>query len=253
MLAQVYRPGTVALAEWRVSEKYDGVRGRWDGARLVTRGGRVVAAPAWFTRGWPAEPLDGELWAGRGGYAVAQSAVAADAADDAAWRRMRFMVFDAPAAPGPFDERIARAGRLVAAIGAPWVQAVAQARVSSDAELRALLDRTVRAGGEGLMLRRGDSPYAGERSADMLKLKPHDDAEARVVAHLPGRGRNAGRLGALLVETPQGLRFRLGAGLTDAERADPPPPGSIVTYRHDGLHDGGVPRFARFLRVRTLQ
>ena len=107
MLAHVYRPGTLALADWRVSEKYDGVRGRWDGTRLLTRGGRVVAAPAWFTRGWPPVPLDGELWAGRGGFEAAQSAVGAAQPDDAAWRRMRFMVFDAPAVPGPFDDRIA--------------------------------------------------------------------------------------------------------------------------------------------------
>ena len=133
------------------------------------------------------------------------------------------------------------------------MQAAAQARVAGDAELQALLKATVRAGGEGLMLRRGASPYRAERSDDMLKLKPWDDAEARVVAHLPGRGRHAGRVGALLVETPAGLRLRLGTGLADAERADPPPVGSIVTYRHAGWHDSGLPRFARFLRVRTVE
>ena len=39
---------------------------------------------------------------------------------------------------------------------------------------------------------------------------------------------------------------------TDAQRADPPPVGSWVTYRFRGLHEGsGLPRFASFLRVRS--
>ena len=37
MLANVYRPGATPLADYWVSEKYDGVRGYWDGQRLLTR------------------------------------------------------------------------------------------------------------------------------------------------------------------------------------------------------------------------
>ena len=251
MLANVWRPG-IALADYWVSEKYDGVRGYWDGTRLLTRGGKAVAVPAWFTQGWPAVPLDGELWAGRGRFEAAASAVGRALPDDAAWRGMRFMVFDLPAHPGTFDERLAALRQVVAAIGTDRMQPVAQLRVASDGALRALLERTVRAGGEGLMLHRGSSLYRGERSDDLLKLKPHDDAEATVVAHLPGRGRHAGALGALLVETPAGARFRLGTGFSDAQRHDPPPVGTQVTYRFIGLHEAsGLPRFASFLRVRA--
>ena len=102
------------------------------------------------------------------------------------------------------------------------------------------------------MLRRASAPYRGERSDDLRKLKPHDDADATVVAHLPGHGRHAGALGALLVETPSGARFRLGTGFSDAQRRDPPPLGAQVTYRYAGLHEAsGLPRFATFLRVRA--
>lgn len=100
------------------------------------------------------------------------------------------------------------------------------------------------------MLHRGDAPYAARRSDDLLKLKPYEDAEARVLAHLPGRGKYAGLLGALLVERPDGLQFRLGGGFPDARRRKPPPVGSWVTCRYNGLTEDGVPRFARFLRVR---
>ena len=249
MMANVYRPG-MPLADYWVSEKYDGVRGYWDGRTLRTRGGETVAVPAWFTAGWPATPMDGELWAGRGRFAQAQSTTRQQQPDDAAWRQMRFMVFDLPAHGGVFDERLIALKALVASIQQPWVQAVPQQRVATDAALQALLQRTVRAGGEGLMLHKGSSMYRSGRSDDLIKLKTHDDAEALVVGHLPGKGKHAGRLGALLVEMPTGQRFKLGAGLTDAERDHPPPLGSWVTYRYRGVHDGGLPRFASFVRVR---
>ena len=249
LLANVYRPG-MRLADYWVSEKYDGVRGYWDGHTLRTRGGETVAASAWFTANWPNTPMDGELWAGRGRFSHAQSTVRQQQPDDAAWREMRFMVFDLPAHGGTFDQRLPALNQLVESLNQPWVQAVPQQRVASDAALQKLLLRTVRAGGEGLMLHRGASMYRAGRSDDLIKVKTHEDAEAKVVAHLPGQGRHAGRLGALVVEMPSGQRFRLGAGLTDAERDHPPPVGSWVTYRFRGTHDSGVPRFASFVRVR---
>ena len=249
LLAQEYRPG-LPLQDYWVSEKYDGVRGFWDGRTLRTRGGETVQAPAWFTAGWPEVPMDGELWAGRGRFSHAQSTTRQQQPGDVAWRQMRFMVFDLPGDKGTFDQRLPALSALVESLGQPWVQAVPQRRVANDAALQALLHRTVRAGGEGLMLHRGASLYRAGRSDDLIKLKTHEDTEARVVAHLPGKGRHAGRLGALLVEMPSGQRFRLGAGFSDADRESPPPVGSWVTYRFRGTHDGGLPRFASFVRKR---
>ncbi|MBP6778577.1 MAG: DNA ligase, partial [Piscinibacter sp.] len=60
----------------------------------------------------------------------------------------------------------------------------------------------------------------------------------------------AGQLRPLVVQTPQGLRFNLGTGFSDAQRRDPPPLGATITYRHAGLNASGVPRFASFLGVR---
>lgn len=249
MLANIYRRG-MPLAGYWISEKYDGVRGYWDGRQLWTRGGERVHPPAWFTADFPAAALDGELWAGRGHFAHAVSTVRSQTPDDAAWRAMRFMVFDLPAEPGDFDHRLAMLRQLLSVAGAPWAVAVPQQRIGSHAALHALLERTVQQGGEGLMLHRGQSLYRSERNDDLLKYKLYEDAEARVVALLPGQGKHAGRLGALLVETGEGLRFKLGGGFSDAERAQPPRVGDLVTYRYNGLNASGVPRFARFLRVR---
>jgi DNA ligase 1 len=254
MLANVYHPG-VALQDYWVSEKYDGVRGYWDGMQLMTRGGEPVAAPAWFTAGWPAVPMDGELWAGRGQFAKAVSTVRQKTPDDAAWRGMRFMVFDLPAQGGTFTDRIAPLEKLVAKINQPWVNAVAELKLVDHAALQRLLAKTVKGGGEGLMLHRGASLYKGVRSDDLLKVKTHEDTEARVVAHVPGKGKYAGKLGALLVEMPAvngdpARRFKLGTGLSDADREHPPAVGSMVTYRFRDINPSGIPRFASFMRVR---
>ncbi|WP_295522418.1 DNA ligase [uncultured Pseudacidovorax sp.] len=250
MLAEVWRAGMPLDGYW-VSEKYDGVRGYWDGQALWTRGGERVAAPAWFTANWPRQPMDGELWAGRGLFEHASGTVRSQTPDDAAWRAMRFMVFDLPAEPGDFDHRLQVLQRLLPIAAIPWLEPVAQERATTADALKRRLDATVRGGGEGLMLHRGSSLYGAGRSADLLKVKPYDDAEAVVLAHLPGQGRHAGRLGALQVRTSEGLVFKLGGGFTDAQRDDPPPIGSTVTYRYNGLTAQGLPRFARFMRVRT--
>jgi len=55
---------------------------------------------------------------------------------------------------------------------------------------------------------------------------------------------------AKYVNSPEGRSFRIGSGFSDAQRASPPPPGSWVTYRYNGLTSTGLPRFARFMRVR---
>lgn len=254
MLANVYHPG-VPLADYWVSEKYDGVRGYWDGKQLLTRGGEHVNVPAWFTAGWPSTPLDGELWAGRGQFPKAVSTVRQQTPDDTAWRGMRFMVFDLPAQGGPFTERIPVLNQLLATMAVPWVQPVTQSRVTNHQALQALLAKTVRLGGEGLMLHRGSSLYRAQRNDDLFKVKTFDDAEARVIAHIPGKGKYAGLLGALLVEAPAAegqpvRRFKLGTGFSDAQRRNPPALGSWVTYRFRGLNDSGIPRFASFMRVR---
>ena len=250
MLAQPYRAGALQPAVHWVSEKYDGVRGWWDGERLLTRNGHPIRVPAWFTSGWPKRAMDGELWAGRGRFTAAASAVAAEVPDDAAWREMRFMVFDLPDEPSDFDHRRPLVERLVKAAGTPWIEAVVHGRVADEGELLKLMRRVVSVNGEGLVLHRGDALYQRDRSGALLKLKPQDDAEARVVGHLPGEGKYAGQVGALLVELPDGRRFRLGSGLKDADRGQPPPIGATVTYRYRGLHESGLPRFATFLRVR---
>jgi len=248
-LVDVYHGG-VDLSRYWVSEKFDGVRGYWNGHQLLTRGGTIVHVPAWFTKNWPKTPMDGELWAGYGRFERASAIVRTAEADDPGWHEMSYRVFDLPARGGDFDARVPAIRAVVAAIGDPWVVAIRQFHVQNETQLYAALERVVGKGGEGLVLHRGDVPYRAGRGVGLLKLKPYEDAEARVVAIRPGRGRLKGMMGSIEVRTPDGRRFAIGSGFSDEQRAQPPAVGSWVTYRFNGLTGNGLPRFVRFLRMR---
>lgn len=249
MLANVYDGQSDLDAYW-VSEKLDGVRAYWDGHQFLSRNGNRFTAPPWFTADFPDTPLDGELWMGRGTFATLSGAVRRDEPDPRQWRNIRFMVFDLPRSPGVFDQRLTRLRTMFRQLDSPYLALVEQFKVADQDALTARLQQVVAAGGEGLMLHRGDAPYHGYRSDDLLKLKPYLDAEARVVAYLPGKGKYQGMMGALLVQGPDGRQFRIGTGFSDAERARPPTIGSVITYQYWGRTRTGLPRFPSYLRVR---
>jgi DNA ligase 1 len=235
---------------WWVSEKLDGVRAYWNGKEFLSRLGNPYLAPDWFKAGLPETPLDGELWAGRKQFQRAVSIVRRQDKSDR-WREIAFVVFDAPAVDAPFEERLARCRELLAARETPHARLHEHAVCDGAAALRAELARVEALGGEGLMLRQPGSRYVAGRSATLLKVKSFFDAEATVIEHLAGEGRHEGRLGALLVERPDGIRFSVGTGFSDAERQSPAPIGSLITYRYQELSTGGVPRFPSYVGIRN--
>ncbi|WP_339844125.1 DNA ligase [uncultured Halopseudomonas sp.] len=248
MLASVY-PGDAPVTEYWVSEKLDGVRGHWDGRALWTRGGYRINTPVWFTRGWPEMAMDGELWIAREHFDQVSAIVRTAEPDEGDWQEVNFMVFDLPGRSESFSQRV-RAMRRITAYSIPWLQPIRQFRVDSIEELDRRLDKLVAAGGEGLMLHHQDALYLEGRSQHLLKYKLHEDAEAQVTGYTQGRGKYVGMVGALEVQSKDGRRFRLGSGLSDEDRQQPPPVGSWVTYRFNGLTSNGLPRFARFVRER---
>lgn len=249
LLANVLHAGTDVTQYW-VSEKLDGVRAIWNGSELHFRSGRQVHAPAWFTEAFPPQPLDGELWVGRGDFDRLSGIVRKDQPNDSEWRQVRYMLFELPEATGTFSQRIEQMQEIVTKAQIPWLQVIDQFRVRDREELQQRLAKVLKQRGEGLMLHRADALYATGRSDDLLKLKPWLDAEATVIEHVPGKGKYHSMLGALRLEMPNGARFNLGTGFSDAVRRNPPPVGALVTYRYRELNPNGLPRFASYLRVR---
>ena len=249
LLANVLGPN-VDVAQYLVSEKYDGVRAVWDGKTLRYRSGREVPAPAWFVTKLPPTALDGELWLARRKFDELSGMVRKTTPVDAEWQRITYMVFELPDAPGTFEQRYEKIREIVAVANWPQLRAIEQTRVVNRAALKRQFDAIVKAGAEGLMLHLADAPYVTGRSDVLLKLKPLLDAEAVVVRHLPGKGKHAGKMGALELKTKDGIVFRLGTGFSDAARSNPPPVGSLVTYTYREITPSGKPRFANFVRLR---
>lgn len=240
----------IDVTRYLVSEKYDGARAIWDGRVLKFRSGNVVNAPAWFLAKLPAVPLDGELWLERGQFETLSGIVRKQTPIDSEWQRVKYMIFELPNAAGTFEDRALAIREIVKNANWPSLLAVEQYRVADRKTLKRKLDDVTKAGGEGLMLHLADAPYVTGRSDVLLKLKPQLDTEAVVTAHIPGKGKYAGMMGALEVKTPEGITFKIGTGFSDAQRRHPPAVGSKVTYTYRDLTKNGVPRFASFLRVR---
>ncbi len=95
----------VDLTGWWLSEKLDGVRAYWDGKQFLSRLGNRFYPPPWFVEALPAHPLDGELWGGR---KLFQRTVGIVKRQDQSplWKDLLYVVFDAPAHAGPFEERV---------------------------------------------------------------------------------------------------------------------------------------------------
>jgi len=231
---------------WWISEKLDGVRAIWDGSNFRTRNNNILHAPSWFKASLPKERLDGELWLGRGEFQKTISIVRKFNPDDG-WRNITFKVFDAPDAPGDFEDRNQHLHKIIHTMGA-HVQIVQQILCLYKSHMEEQLDRVVKVGGEGLMLRKPHSQYEAQRSNTLLKVKPFHDMEVTVVGHTAGKGKHKGVLGALICEL-KGKTFNVGGGLTDEERTSPPAIGETITIKYQSLTKAGIPRHASFVRV----
>jgi DNA ligase-1 len=245
LLAEVW-DGKLDPSGWWMSEKLDGVRAYWDGRQILSRLGNVYHAPAWFIAGLPAHPLDGELFLARKSFQKTISIVRRQDQSDH-WKQIKFLIFDAPAQGGTFEERL----ELLRGLGTPAYAAIhPHVRCTGLTHLQEELGRVEALGGEGLMLRQPQSKYVVGRSASLLKVKSFRDDEAVVIGHQAGAGRHKGRLGALVVRLASGVEFSIGTGLSDHERAHPPALGARILFRYQELSDGGVPRFPSFSGVR---
>ncbi|MEP0072827.1 MAG: DNA ligase [Marinomonas sp.] len=251
-LANVYSEST-DVKQYLVSEKYDGVRAIWTGTALVSRQGNAIHAPNWFIEKLPNVWLDGELWSKRNDFQFIISTVSKNTPIDSEWQKIRYMVFDAPDEEKvmTFEARYQRYTQIVNSLDLPHVIPIKQTSVSSNEALQQLLEDYVKQGAEGLILHRKLARFESGRTDNLLKLKPHMDAEAKVIEILNGSGKYDGMMGSILVEMPSGIRFKIGSGFSDEERRSPPKIGDYITYKYHGFTDRGVPRFASYLRARN--
>jgi DNA ligase-1 len=150
------------VSGWWVSEKYDGVRAIWTGTKLLSRHGKDLKSPKWFTAGLPNRRLDGELWQGRGTFDKLVSVI-----QKGDWSSVRYMVFEL-AEVGTFEERNATLQNMTLP---QHCGRVCHTPLQGHRELSRMERDIVSMGGEGCVIRRPGSPYRPGRMGDVIKVK----------------------------------------------------------------------------------
>lgn len=243
------------LSGFLMSEKLDGLRGYWDAHALLSKNEKPYNPPKSFTKNFPPFMLDGELWYKRKSFAKAVSMVRSED-----WSKLSYNIFDVPNACEYFHLKKCTLQNRLASL-ATWlkkhpnekIRIIKQIPITSKAQLKRHFDELVAAGAEGVVLRLNDAPYERKRTKNALKYKPFYDAECVVSGYLAGKGKYEGKIGAILCDAQLkvGKRtLKIGSGLSDEERVNPPKIGSIITYKHQAFTKNGLPRFPVFLRVR---
>lgn len=241
-----------SIEGWLVSEKLDGIRAYWDGHNLISRGGQVLAAPDWFIQDLPDFALDGELWIGRLKFEETLSIVMTQTPHDG-WKKVGYHIFDVPNARGGLMSRLSVLESYLNEHHVSHLHLIPQTRVDSKQALKDRLDKEVNDGAEGLVVRDPNVTYQVGRNHFALKVKPKYDAECRVIGYTEGRGKYIGQVGALICVNAQDQHLKLGSGLTDKLRSDPPKIGSQVTYQYSGYTQKGWPRHAVYYRQRDKE
>lgn len=244
------------VTDYLVSEKLDGIRAYWNGQQLLTKTGNIIHAPTWFYANFPSTPLDGELWIERGQFQALTRIVLDNEPDNLAWKKVNYMAFDLPHNSAPFSDRYRQLQALIEQQRdqnnqpLKHLQWVEHKSLDNLAILVQWLDIISSNDGEGLILHHKSNNYTFGRTEHLLKLKNHHDAEAIIIGYEEGNGKYQGMMGSVWVKTATNNTFKIGSGFNDQQRLSPPAIGTTIQYRYNGYTDRGIPRFARFIRVR---
>jgi hypothetical protein len=236
---------------WWMSEKLDGVRAYWTGSKFYSRQGNEFFAPAFFTKDLPKEPLDGELWCGRGLFSQTISIVKKQKnriEDD--WKFVTYLIFDAPKHSGDYEKRVRWLNDTINPSKATtYATVVGVQKCQGRPHLQEVLKKVLLRQGEGIMLRKAHSHYEHGRSHSLLKVKYFHDEEALVTGKENGNGRCQNMMGKLHCKLPNGVQFKVGTGFNDMMRKNPPKNGTVITLKYQELSDKGNPRFPVFVRI----
>lgn len=242
--------GTEDIKGWVMSEKLDGIRGYWNGSRLLTRKGLPLHPPPWFIKNFPAFELDGELWSKQGDFEFIQSVVL-DAEPGPGWEKIKYHIFEVPNQNGTFFHRLARAKEWFKSHPTPHVRVIRQTLIQDKSDLDRFFLEVQSRGGEGVIVKDPNMPYHTGRSAHVLKVKKARDMEGLIIGINKGKGKYKNAMGSLTLKLENGIIFKLGTGFTDRVRNNPPAVGTTVTFKYHGFSKNRVPKFASFLRVRA--
>lgn len=242
--------GKEDIRGWVMSEKLDGIRGYWDGSRLLTRKGVPLHPPPWFVKNFPPFELDGELWSKQGDFEFIQSVVL-DAEPGPGWEKINYHIFEVPNRNGTFLIRLDGAKEWFKTHASAHVRLIPQILIQDGSDLGRFFIEVESRGGEGVIVKNPNMPYLTGTGAHIFKVKKNMDMEGLVIGINKGKGKYENAMGSLTLKLENGVVLKLGTGFTDRVRNNPPAVGTIVTFKYYGFSKNGVPRFASFLRIRA--
>lgn len=232
-----------------MSEKLDGIRAFWNGKELLSRGGKTIHAPAWFVKNFPPFEIDGELWSKRGEFEFIQSVVMDKTPSDE-WKAITYNIFEVPHQKGGLMQRLEILKTHLHSNPAPTIHIIKHFTCKDKKHLTSFFDKIIKLGGEGVVIRNPTAPYIAKRTKKALKLKKFSDTECEVMALHKGKGKYKNLLGSFTCKLENNITFKIGSGLSDYQRKNPPKIGDRVTFKYQGFTKNGKPRFPIFLHVR---
>ena len=229
-----------------MSEKLDGIRVYWDGDQLLTRNGKIIHAPKWFTKDYPPFPIDGELWTKRADFENISSIVRHKIPNDMQWHKITYNIFEVPNVKGGLLQRLEKIKPYTSNI----IKLIPQITIKNKKHLQSYLKELEDNGAEGVVVRDPNVPYISKRTNKALKVKSFKDAECEVIGYTKGKGKFTGMIGAIKCKLQNDIMFKIGSGLKLKDRINPPNIGDIITFRYKEFTKYGKPKFSSFLRVR---
>ena len=230
---------------WVMSEKLDGIRAYWDGQQLLSRGGKVIHAPKWFTKNYPKFEIDGELWSKRGDFENISSIVR-DKIPGKNWSEIKHYIFEVPNARGGLFQRLEK----VKPYENNYIKVLSQVLIHSKKHQDQYLKEVVSKNGEGIVVRDPNALYINKRTSKALKVKTFKDTECKITGFTKGKGKYLDKVGAIICRLPSGITFKIGSGINDKFRKNPPKIGTNITFKYQNLTKYGKPRFPIYLRIR---
>jgi len=230
---------------WVMSEKLDGIRAYWDGKQLLSRGGNIIHAPKWFTSDYPDFEVDGELWTKRNDFENISSIVR-DKEPSIHWKEVKHFIFEVPNAQGGLLQRLAK----VKPYENEYLRVLPQIAIKNKKHQEAFLKEIEEKKGEGIVVRDPDALYINKRTSKALKVKTFHDDECKIIGYTQGNGKYTGQVGAIKCKLINNIEFKIGSGLKDSFRKNPPKIGTIITFKYQNITKYGKPRFPVYLRIR---
>lgn len=191
----------------------------------------------------------------------------------------RLWCFDSPTAQGLYDERLEQTAELLAKIGHRRIRLLRGQWIEDLSSLEAMLEKCLRFEYEGIITRGCKGIYKQGKSTlreqFMLKVKPFEDAEGRVIGwyeementneakrEVTGKLKRSsakagkvakGRLGGLILkDVSTGVEVRVGGGFTKRQRIElweikEALRGKLVRYKKQKMGEKDKPRHPNFV------